>query len=74
MDKLHKFTLDKDMMLQVKDYLFTHMKNTALQRVFTTGEAITGLKEAGEIITTGFDKMENEFVDKVDKKIINESI
>lgn len=74
MDKLKRFTIDKEMVNQVKGYLITQLQNKTLDRVFTTGEDVTGLKEAGEIISNAFDKMESEFADKVEKKIINENI
>lgn len=74
MDKLNKFTKDKEMMLQVKDYLFRCLKEMALERVFIAGKDITGLKEAGEMVSIGFDKMEAEFADKVEKNITNQSI
>ena len=74
MEKLNRFTKDKEMMLEVKDYLFNYLKHMALERVFETGKETTGLKEAGEAISQGFDKMEAEFSEKVEKKIINESL
>lgn len=73
MDKLNKFTKDPELVNQVKDYLFTYLKTMALERVFE-GKDITGLKEAGEMVKIGFDKLESEYADKVEKKIINESI
>ena len=73
MDKLNNFSRDKILLNLVKDYLFTHLKQTALDRVFN-GKDIVGLKEAGEMVARGFDKMEVEFTDKVEKKLLNESI
>lgn len=74
MDKLKKFTIDKEMVNQVKGYLIHCLQEKTLDRVFITGEDVTGLKEAGEIISSFFDKMESEFADKIEKKNIQENI
>lgn len=72
MEKLNRFTKDQEMLNEVKTYLVTYLQSMALEGVFNSGKT-EGLKEAGLIIKNGFDKMEAEFADKVEKKQINEA-
>ena len=72
-NKLVLLANDKIMLNQVRDYLFNYLQSLALAAVFTEVKDTKGLKEAGDVVRAGLDKLEAEFSNESKKRNMESS-
>lgn len=70
--KLRDFNNDKAMVEEVKEYLITFLRETAIKKVFNK-EDTSAIAEANDVINHAFDNLNDIFESSIKKPKLNES-